>query len=502
MGNRFVATAKAESAKTKTENGADAYNTTGNSLVDLFGVIGSLRGQDTNRITKLFADAYAENALLATKMAFYARNVRGGLGERETFRTILKHMAQTNPQVVLNNLQNIAHFGRWDDLYVLVGTSLEDAVWATIRAQFILDAQAFSKGQSISIMAKWLKSVNTSSAESRMLGKKTAKALGLTEADYRKTLAKLRAYIEVVEQKMSAKQWDEIDYEGVPSRAMAIYRNAFKRHGMQTFEKFVDAVEKGEATIKAATLYPYDIFEKMGFDIGGWGNSTARFTHYDRVLEAQWKALPNYVGDGANFLVMADTSGSMSGRPVCTSVGLATYFAERNHGAFKDMFMTFSSRPKFVTLKGNTLFDKIKSVPSIVENTNLEAAFELVLNTAIQGRVPAEDMPKAIVVISDGEIDSFMNPDRWSRYGKSPFGFLEVQRKKFRQYGYELPNIVMWNVASRDNRYLAQTDFQGVQFASGANPSVFKSLITNMGKSAYDAMVETLSDPMYDCVTL
>jgi hypothetical protein len=497
MMNKFVATAKAESVKTKTENGANAYNTTGDSLVDLFGVIGSLRGQDTNRITKLFADAYADDALLATKMAFYARNVRGGLGERETFRTILKYMAQVHPQVVLNNMQNIAHFGRWDDLYVLVGTSLEDAVWATIRAQFILDAQAYSKGQPTSIMAKWLKSVNTSSVASRTLGKKTAKALGLTEAEYRKTLAKLRAHIDVVEQKMSAGQWNEIDYEGVPSRAMAIYRDAFKRHGMKSFEKFIEAVEKGEATIKAATLYPYDIFEKMGFQIGGWSRSQASFSHYDRVLEAQWKALPNYVGDGANFLVMADTSGSMSGRPVCTSVGLATYFAERNHGAFKDMFMTFSSRPSFVTLKGDTLFDKIKNVPSIVENTNLEAAFELVLKTAIQGNVPAEDMPKAIVVISDGEIDSYMSP-----YGSRYYGFLEVMRQKFRQYGYALPNIVMWNVASRENRYLAQTSFQGVQFASGQNPSVFKSLIANMGMSAYDTMVETLSDPMYDCITL
>lgn len=499
--NKFVNTAKDVSNVTLTENGAVAYKSTGDSLVDLFGSIGSLRGADYARITKKFADAYAEDPLLATKMAFYARNVRGGLGERHTFRVILKYMAQTHPQTVLNNLSNIPHFGRWDDLYILVDTDLEDAVWAMIKAQFILDAKNMSAGKPISIMAKWLKSTNTSSSKSVRLGRKTAHALGLTEKNYRKALSAMRKYIDVVEQKMSANDWENIDFEGVPSRAMAIYRDAFKRHGMNLFKEYIEKVEKGEATIKAATLYPYDIFEKMGFTGGGWGGNF-KFNHYDQVLEAQWKALPNYVGDGANFLVMADTSGSMMGRPMCTSVGLATYFAERNHGAFKDMFMTFSSRPSFVTLKGDTLYDKVKNVPSIVDNTNLEAAFDLVLKTAIQGNVPAEDMPKAIIVISDGEIDSYMGQGYYSGYMNRAWGFLDAMRAKFRKHGYQMPNVVMWNVESRHDTYLATTDFLGVQFASGQSPSVFKSLIANMGKSAYDAMVETLSDPMYDCVTL
>lgn len=499
--NKFVNTAKGISNVTLTENGAVAYKSTGDSLVDLFGSIGSLRGADYARITKKFADAYAEDPLLATKMAFYARNVRGGLGERHTFRVILKYMAQTHPQTVLNNLSNIPHFGRWDDLYTLVNTDLEDAVWAMIKAQFILDAKNMSAGKPISIMAKWLKSTNTSSSKSVRLGRKTAHALGLTEKNYRKALSAMRKYIDVVEQKMSANDWENIDFEGVPSRAMAIYHDAFKRHGMNLFKEYIEKVEKGEATIKAATLYPYDIFEKMGFTGGGWGGNF-KFNHYDQVLEAQWKALPNYVGDGANFLVMADTSGSMMGRPMCTSVGLATYFAERNHGAFKDMFMTFSSRPSFVTLKGDTLYDKVKNVPSIVDNTNLEAAFDLVLKTAIQGNVPAEDMPKAIIVISDGEIDSYMGQGYYSGYMNRAWGFLDAMRAKFREHGYQMPNVVMWNVESRHDTYLATTDFLGVQFASGQSPSVFKSLIANMGKSAYDAMVETLSDPMYDCVTL
>lgn len=493
----FVNAAKTVANLTVTENGASAYKSTTNSLVDLFGVAGSLREADTNRVERLLANAYSENALLATKMMFYARNVRGGLGERKTFRTMLRYMAMVNPSVVEKNLENIPYFGRWDDLYTLIDTPVEHEMWALIKAQLSEDVDNMRANKPISIMAKWLKSVNASSMETVRLGRLTARNVNLTERNYRKVLSDLRKYIDVVECKMSSGEWDAIDYEKVPSRAMTNYRNAFMRHGAN-FTKYIDDVESGDAKINSATLYPYDIFEKMGFTSGGWGRgANFSFDHYDRVLEAQWKALPDYVGEGANILVMADTSGSMSGRPVCTSVGLATYFAERNHGAYKDLFMTFSSRPSFVELKGNTLYDKIKNVPAIVENTDLKKAFELVLETAIAGHVPQDDMPKAIVVISDGEIDYFMDEDG---YRGNQWGFLDAMRSKFRTYGYEIPNVIMWNVASRHDCYLATTKNVGVQFASGSSPSVFKSLIANMGKSAYDAMADTLNDPMYDRV--
>lgn len=491
--NTFVSTAKKLSNQTTTENGANAYISTGNALVDAFGVIGSLREASPSRVESIFAKAFQEDKLLATKLMFYARNIRGsGLGERKTFRTLLKYMAKTRPEIVKKNLWNIPFYGRWDDMYTLIGTHCEDDMWRVVRKQWFDDIENCLAEKSISMMAKWLKSENATSKESRKLGIETANHIGISPREYRKCLSKLRGHIDVVEKKMSANEWNEIDYEAVPSRAMAIYRNAFKKHGA-TFEQYIKEVEAGNAKINSGTLYPYDIFEKLGFEYSWHGSM--RFADYDPVLELQWKALPNYVQDGANFLVMADTSGSMNGRPMATSVSLATYFAERNHGPFKNLFMTFSSNPEFIELKGDTLYDKVKCVKSIVSSTNLEKAFDLVLKTAIKGNVPEQDMPKAIVVISDGEIDGYQNrPHLWD--------FLSVMRSKFASYGYAMPNVVMWNVASRHDCYLAQSDFLGVQFASGSSPSVFKSLIENMGKSAYQAVIDTLNDPIFDRVVV
>ena len=60
-----------------------------------------------------------------------------------------------------------------------------------------------------------------------------------------------------VEEKMSAKKWDKIDYSAVPSQASRIYRNAFKKHDEERYNSFIEKAEKGEVKINAKTLYPY-----------------------------------------------------------------------------------------------------------------------------------------------------------------------------------------------------------------------------------------------------
>lgn len=481
---------------TFTENGANALSSTGNALLDLFGVVGSLRTR-LGDVVDLFEQAFNEDALLATKLSFYARNVRGGLGEREVSRMMWKWLAIEHPQVMAKNAGLIPEFGRWDDLYAFVGTECADVAWGLIASQLTEDIGNMMKGEPVSLLAKWLKSVNTSSVTSRNLGKLTAKMLGMSQQDYRKTLSALRDYIKVTEVKISANKWDEINYEGVPSKAMANLRKAFGRHDGERFGEFIESVQKGEAKIHSGTLFPYDIFEKMGLrEEYGWSNNGHSFVFdsWDAVLEEQWKALPNYVKDGENILIVADTSGSMSGRPICTSIGLAVYFAERNTGQFHNQFITFSSEPSFVTLKGKTLKEKIKSVPAIVSNTDLEAVFNLVLNTAVRNSVLASDMPKAIVVISDMEIDSASNSRSQS--------FNSAMKRKFEQNGYELPNMVYWNVDSRQNIFHADKNEQGVQLASGQSPSVFQSIVGNMNLTPYDAMIKVLNDEIYSAITI
>jgi hypothetical protein len=225
-----------------------------------------------------------------------------------------------------------------------------------------------------------------------------------------------------------------------------------------------------------------------------WHSNYLTVNHYAKVLEEQWKPLPNYIEGENNVLVMADTSGSMQGRPMATSVGLAIYFAERNHGVFKDVFMTFSSRPSFVQLKGNTLYEKIKCIPSIVENTNLEAAFKLILDTAIRNNLTAEDMPKSLIVISDMEFDRQSN--------KNHSTWHDAMVSMYNNHGYEMPNIIYWNVDSRNNVFQVTSEYKGVQLASGQSPSVFKSILNNIGKTPYEAMVSVLNDPIYDCITV
>jgi hypothetical protein len=484
-----------------TENGADARKSTGSDLLDLYATAGALRTRPAD-VVQMFASAFVEDALLATKLSFHARNIRGGLGERQVSRFMWRWLAFNFPEVIEKNLRYVPFFGRWDDVYVFVGTPVESDVWGMVGMQIKEDLQNVRKGKPCSLLAKWLKSVNTSSEESRHLGKYTANALGYSERDYRRMLSYLRTALgnAVVETKMSANNWGEIDFEKVCSKAMSNSRKAFSKHDGERFGAYIEAVKHGDAVIHSSTLYPYDIFEKMGFQEGNrWdrnGSASFEFSSWDNVLQAQWDALPNYIEDGENVIVVADTSGSMQGRPIATSVGLAVYFAERNKGQFAGKFITFSSRPSFVEIKGKTLKEKISRVPAIVENTDLNAVFDLVLKVAVENRVSEDDMPKMLLIISDMEIDSADNSSRKR-------SFTDYQKEKYRNSGYTLPQVVYWQVNSRGTpTFHAEKDSRGIQLASGQSAAVFKSILKSTSFTPMDAMVEVLNSEQYDCITI
>ena len=351
----FANAMKQESKFTRTENGAVALNTTSDARLDLFGTIGALREANENRITTLFSEAFAQDKLFATKIAFYARDIRCGLGERKTFRTIIRYMAEHHPEALRPNLDLIGVFGRYDDLYELIETQLEDDMWKSMKKQFEEDLKNLNEGKAISLLAKWIKTADASSRETRKLGILTAQKLGYPVYNFKRIVRSMRKQIGVVESLMSADKWNEIKYPEVPSRAMMIYRRAFAKHDPDGFNDFINKADKGEVKINASTLYPYDIVEKILY---------AR--ENNKVLEAQWKALPNYIEQGTNALIMADVSGSMTGRPMATSIGLAIYFAERNVGAYHNLFMTFSSNPEIVVLKGETLSQKINNAKGLI----------------------------------------------------------------------------------------------------------------------------------------
>jgi hypothetical protein len=494
MSTQFINAMSKENNWKLTENQADALKSTTNALLDLFGTIGALRTRSDQDVEQLFSKAFSEDKLLATKMSFYARNIRGGLGERRVSRTIWKWLAKIYPEIMQKNLWIVPEFGRWDDLYEFVGTSIEKDMWRIITDQWKEDLLTLKENKPVSLLAKWLKSVNTSSKESNKLGKLTAKQLGLSESQYRKTLSVLRKRIDIVERKMSSNEWKDIKYPRVPSKAMTNYRKAFYKHDEDGFAKYLEAVKKGEVVIHSETLYPYDIMEKI---FKG---------EYNEVLEQQWKALPNYVEGENNILVMADVSWSMSGRPIATSVGLAIYFAERNKGIFKDVFMTFSAKPEFVKLVGNTLYEKANNARTAHwdMNTDIEAAFKMIINASVSNHLKQEDMPKSLIIISDMEFDD-ATTQRTGYYNSS----ITVDRKTYYQHmkqlyaenGYELPKIVFWNVDARSNTFHAIPE-DGVQFASGQATSVFQSIISNSEFGAYEMMVNTLNNPVYEVIEI
>lgn len=482
----FSEVMREESKWTKTENGADVKNTTDSALLDMFATIGSMRSRSEDEIIQKFELAFQEDPLGAMRCLFYARDIRGGLGERRVFRVLLPYIAEKHNFKLNINLELVPEYGRWDDLYCLIGTKSEDIMWKIIKAQLLEDKMCMESDKPCSLLAKWLKNPKASGKESRRLAVYTAKKLGMRLEEYKKLCSKLRRYIDVVEVKMSEGQWGTINYPAVPSRAMLRYRNAFSRHDEERFNEYLNTVQSGEQKINSATLYPYDIVEKILYK----GEDS-------KVLEAQWDNLPDYVDGDVNAVVMADVSGSMTGRPMATSVGLALYFAERNKGAYHNLFMTFSWNPQFVSVKGNTITEKIRFISRANwhMDTDLEKALLKILDVAIKNHCSQEEMPKSLIVISDMEINGCTEQE----HGENFYNYVS---RVYEEHGYKIPNVVFWNVNSRHDVFLADKYRKGVQLVSGQSASTFKNLVGCVDKTPIEMMYSVLNSERYQAIQI
>lgn len=482
--NKFVRAAKEVENVTYTENGCVAQKSTLDHLVDLFAVIGAVRMRSDDEVIDLFDKAYNQDKLLALKCLFYAADIREGLGERKVFKTILKHLAFYDPETLKLNINLIPEYSRWDYLYALEGTPLEDDMWKIMKDQTLADLENAKENKPVSLIGKWLKSLSASNSESRRLARKTAKAFDLSYKDYRHVLVLLRKQIDIVENHLRESSYENIDYSNVPSKAMHIYSNAFSKNDLEHYNEYLNAVSKGEAKINSDVLYPYDLVKPY---IKSFSKTE------DQTIELQWKNLPDYVKDG-NSLVVADVSGSMECNnylPMSASVGLAIYFAERNKGEFHNMFMTFSEKPQFVTISENaSLCSKVRDVMSGDWgcSTNIEATLDKILYTATSHNVPKEDMPKSLIIISDMEFNSCTTGT----------GFYDTMKIKYEEAGYDLPSVVFWNVNSHQNIFHVAFDTKGVLLASGASTAVFKSLISGATLTPEEYMLSVLNAERYN----
>ena len=485
---------KQEANYTRTENGALTLGTTGSDCLDLFAAIGALRRESYEDIVMRFIPAYVEDPDTAMKLLFFARDIRGGLGERRVFRVIFSWLANNAPGSVRRNLQYVAEYGRYDDLLSLMGTPVEEEMLDIVREQLDADRKALAEDRPVSLLAKWLPSVNASSAETVKAGKKIAKALGMSEAEYRKVLTALRAKIRIIENDLREKDYS-FDYAKQPSRAMFKYRKAFLRNDGDRYQAFIRSVTEGKAALHADNVSPYELVEPLLQC--GWNRSDSfmkTLTPEEKdALNATWASMPDFGGE-EDALAVIDTSGSMywTGRPLPASVALSLglYFAERNKGAFRNHFIEFSARPQLIEIKGETFADRLRYVASFSEvaNTNLEAVFDLILRTAVKNRVPQEQLPAKLIIISDMEFDMCVDNASLTNF--------ENAKKNYEHFGYRLPQIVFWNVASRNRQQPVSMNEQGVALVSGVTPRLF-SMVAKGDLSPYKLMMDVIGSERY-----
>lgn len=480
--------------QSQTANGAKAFKSTNSAVLDLFSQGGAMRQRSDNDVVVLFSKAFAENPLLAMKTIFYLRDITQGQGERRFFRLALKHLALNNKEALAKNLHLVPQFGRWDDLWVLLDTGLKRDVLALVKKQLVVDKDA----ERPSLLAKWMPSENASSHVTKRYAKLMREHYGVTPKAYRKLLSSLRKKISLVETKLTEKNYEEIDYSKLPSKAGMQYRSAFYRNDEERYQAFLNSLVKGEVKVNAGTLYPSDIVGKI-FNGGrlGWNGFSARHSEQDiKLFEGMWSNLPDFIGENAeDSLVMADVSGSMSGTPMNVSVALAMYIAERNKGIYKDHFITFTDQPSMVKIQGSNIVEKVQNITSRVGySTNIQKALQTVLDVAVKNNLSNDEVVKKLYIISDMQFDDY------SISGTSVHIF-EAMKKAFNSKGYDFPNIVFWNVNAYGNQPMTMNE-QGVQLVSGYSPSIMAQLLNSDGKTPYDFMLEVIDSERYAEVTV
>lgn len=474
----------------KTENGALTYSTSLSANLDMFGLASAMRGSD-DAVLKLFHEAYKEDKNLAIKNLFYLRDIRGGQGERQIFRSCSKWLAE---KLILEEFQKfiqyIPVYGRWDDVINLIN-DINDAkkkvIFAFMQKQFKEDINNMKQAKFVSLLAKWYPlENNTNNPEAKKFAIYLRKQFFKNAAECRKTVVKLRKYLNVLEQKISANKWDSVNYASVPSCASLKYRKAFARHDSERYTQYIEDVVNGKAKINSSVLYPYEIIQKI-IDSEHFDSSTPN------ELDALWNNLPDYT-NGNSAICCVDVSGSMYDcNSIYSSVALGLYFAERNKGEFGGKFFTFESNPDIVKLKGNTLAEKVGNMLNAEwgGSTNISGLFDLYLHIAKNSK--PEDCPKTLIIISDMEFDYCVhNEDKQTLF--------EIIRKRYEEAGIALPTLVFWNVNARHNNLPVRYDESGTVLVSGNSPTTFQYICE--GGTPEEFMMRVLDSERYSHISL
>lgn len=451
--------------------GSQYYISTYDANLDVFA--GVSRFNDSDEIISKFKKALAEDKTLALANLLYILDIRGGKGERLIFKTIFRYLCQNERELALVILPKIAEYGRWDYILEGIDTQIDEEVIALIRSQIGSDLE----NDNPSLLAKWLPSHRTHGVNNE-LAKILVKKLQISEEEYRKTLSKIRKKLNLIENNLTNKDYSSIEFEKVPTKAMLKYKESFNRNCNEKYSKYLEEVQSGSKKINTTGLFCYEIVKDI----------LLRIPVDDKLFNLMWNNQKDFLnGYDKNLMVVADTSGSMTEYgclPLANSVGLALYIAERNKGAFKNHFITFSERPKLQEVIGNTITEKIHNIECEVANTDIDKVFELLLQTAEQERAKQDEMPSHLIIISDMEFDQGV----YSKQGTNFAGW----KKAFEDKGYKLPQIVFWNVAG-NTMGVPTTKFDNdVAMVSGFSTVILENLVNIDNYNPSMVMMKTL----------
>lgn len=463
----------------RTTNGMRARTTTSSAALDLFGSIGASRGKD---ILPQFITAFEQNRDLALRIAQWTRDIRGGAGERKLYRDILLYIEHIDPDLLIDSklLDNLPELGRFDDLLIFTNASVKAKAYSII-------AKALSEGNGLA--AKWLPRKGSLAVELR-------NAFGLSPKQYRKLLVKLT---NVVESNMCAKNWNEINFSHVPSVAMSRYMTAFHRNAPEVFQAYKDALVRNDGTAKvnASAVFPYDVTKMIGStqDLSYSYNNKSNPYKHNEIAQSMWEALPNYM-NGKNAIAVVDNSGSMTSQISGTkvsymdiAVSLGIYAASKSTGAFRDLSISFSDDAAFVKQHGSLNERMFQVTSQKWGSTNLHSVFDLILRHAIQNKVPDEDMPAMVLIMSDMQFNSCRSNDDSA---------IQMIRRKYEDAGYEMPQIVFWNLNDYGNKPVKFND-SGVALISGFSPALMGSVLSvDMDKFTPESvMLKTINKDRY-----
>lgn len=505
--SRAVSFAEGYGNRVKTENGGLGHRTTGHELLDLHFQVSSLRRQNVRYIEDNFVKAYYENRRYAVKWLFYLRDIGQGLGERRSFRICMRYLAQSHPKIAREVMELIPRYGRYDDLMLYLDTPLQEEMGAFVAGQLKADREAMKAGRPASLLAKWLPSINTSSASTRAMAVRVSGMLGMDRREYRRTLSALRAYLNVTEVKMSAGQWEQVDYEKVPAKANLRYDAAFARHDRGRREDYLRRVYLEDGKLNIGGIMPYEIVHKIycGSNSWCWDASLKE----NLLAELMWQKLLRegfenewgledciVVADGSGSMYsLVDGSGLVSAIEVCHS--LAIYFAAQLKGIFHDMAISFSETPRLIDLsRGESLKEKLEIMRAYdeVANTNIQAVFRLLLDMAVSGEVPAEQIPGQVLIISDMEFDAATGGRYGRIFDRTVFDCIAGE---YARAGYVMPRLIFWNVCGRSNAIPMVKGEQGVCLLSGFSQNAIREAAHREIQDPYESLCRTLDGPRY-----